>query len=236
MKKTKIVAAIGGIGLLILSIVMIAADHVDAPNIVGTSVDLGDLYAFEGENPDNTVFAVTLQGMLTPGNVTDNANFDEDVLIEINIDNSGDFIEDLVIQAVKRGDSMYFFGPAVPVETGLNSEVLTNANMNFVRISTTDETFTKNNDGMSFFAGPRRDPFFMDFNRAQEVLSGAAAPDGFYPEGQSSDFFNELNTMAIVVEVPNAMLGTAPTHVGGSVGISGLPPAYNVWVSAKRKQ
>lgn len=236
MRKTKIVATIGGIGLLILSIVMIASDHVDAPNIVGTSMDLGDLYAFEGDNPDNTVFAVTLQGMLTPGNVTNNANFDEDVLIEINIDNSGDFIEDLVIQAIKRGDSMYFFGPAAPIETGLNSELLTDSNVNFVRISTTDETFTNSNDGMSFFAGPRRDPFFMDFNRAQEVLSGAAAPNGFYPEGESSDFFNELNTLAIVVEVPNSMLGTAPVHVGESVGISGLPPAYNVWVSAKRKQ
>jgi len=236
MKKTKIVAAIGGIGLVILSIVMIAADHVDAPNIVGTSMDIGDLYAFEGDNPDNTVFVVTLQGMLTPGNVTDNANFDEDVLIELNIDNSGDFVEDLVIQAVKRGDSMYFFGPAAPIETGLNSEVLTSANMNFVRISTSDETFTQLNDGMSFFAGPRRDPFFMDFNRSQEVLSGAAAPEGFFPEGQSSDFFNELNILAIVIEVPNAMLGSAPTHIGGSVGISGLPPAYNVWVSAKRKQ
>jgi hypothetical protein len=236
MKKTKIVAIIGGFGLLILSIIMIAADHVDAPNIVGTSMDLGDLYAFEGDNPDNTVFAVTLQGILTPGNVTENANFDEDVLIEINIDNSGDFVEDLVIQAIKRGDSMYFFGPAAPVETGLISEVLTSSNTNFVRISTNDETFTENNDGMSFFAGPRRDPFFMDFNRSQEVLSGAAAPNGFYPEGQSSDFFNDLNTLAIVIEVPNSMLGSAPTHVGESVGISGLPPAYNVWVSAKRKQ
>jgi hypothetical protein len=236
MKKTKIVAIIGGFGLLILSIIMIAADHVDAPNIVGTSMDLGDLYAFEGDNPDNTVFAVTLQGILTPGNVTENANFDEDVLIEINIDNSGDFVEDLVIQAIKRGDSMYFFGPAAPVETGLISEVLTSSNTNFVRISTNDETFTENNDGMSFFAGPRRDPFFMDFNRSQEVLSGAAAPNGFYPEGQSSDFFNVLNTLAIVIEVPNSMLGSAPTHVGESVGISGLPPAYNVWVSAKRKQ
>lgn len=131
---------------------------------------------------------------------------------------------------------MYFFGPAAPIETGLSSEVLTSANMNYVRISTVDETFTQSNDGMSFFAGPRRDPFFMDFNRSQEVLAGAAAPEGFYPEGQSSDFFNELNTLAIVIEVPNNMLGTAPTHVGESVGISGLPPAYNVWVSAKRKQ
>ena len=117
MKKTKIVASIGGIGLLILTFIMIASDHVDAPNIVGTTVDIGDLYAFEGNNPNNTVFVVTMQGVLSPGNVTENAAFDEDVLIEFNIDNTGDFIEDLVIQAIKRGDSMYFFGPAEPTQS-----------------------------------------------------------------------------------------------------------------------
>lgn len=236
MKKTKIVASIGGIGLLILSIFMIASDHIDAPNIVGTTVDIGDLYAFEGNNPNNTVFVVTMQGVLSPGNVTENATFDEDVLIEFNIDNTGDFIEDLVIQAIKRGDSMYFFGPAQPTQTGLNSEILTFAEQNTVKISSVDDTQTTSNNGMNFFAGPRRDPFFMDFNRFEEVLTGAAAPDGFYPEGQASDFFEDLNTLAIVVEVPNSRLGTAPTHVGENVGINGLPPSYNVWVSAKRKQ
>jgi len=42
--------------------------------------------------------------------------------------------------------------------------------------------------------------------------------------------------MAVVVEVPNSMLGTAPAHVAGNVGINGLPDAYNVWVTTKRKQ
>ena len=118
----------------------------------------------------------------------------------------------------------------------MNSEILTFADQNTVKISTVDDLQTSNNDGMSFFSGPRRDPFFMDFNRFEEVLSGAAAPEGFYPEGQASDFFVDLNTLAIVVEIPNSRLGSAPAHVGENVGISGLPPSYNVWVSAKRKQ
>jgi hypothetical protein len=29
-------------------------------------------------------------------------------MIEINIDNTGDNVEDLVIQAIKKGDKMYF--------------------------------------------------------------------------------------------------------------------------------
>ena len=33
MKKTKIFAAIGGLGVVILSVFLIAADHVDAPDV-----------------------------------------------------------------------------------------------------------------------------------------------------------------------------------------------------------
>tara|TARA_A100000171_G_C2140207_1_gene154656 strand:+ start:3012 stop:3725 length:714 start_codon:yes stop_codon:yes gene_type:complete len=236
MKKTKIFAAIGGLGVVILSVFLIAADHVDAPDVTGQTTDIADLYAFEGDNPNNTVLIATLQGPLTPGDVTNTAMFDEDVLVEFNIDNTGDFVEDLVIQAIRRGDSMYFFGPSAPGQTGLNSEIQTTAPMSSVKISGTDETVTATNNGMSFFAGPRRDYFFFDFERFNAVTSGAVAPEGFFPPGEATDFFEDLNVLAISVELPNSMLGTAPAHVGGAVGIENLPPAYNVWVSAKRKQ
>ena len=236
MKKTKLFVAIGGIGLAMLSVFLIAADHIDAPDIVGTTTDIADFYAFEGDDPNKTVFIATLQGLLTPGTVTDNAQFDEDVLVEFNIDNTGDFVEDLVIQAIKRGDSMYFFGPVAPTETGLSSVVETSIGQNSVKISTSEDVQTSSNDGMTFFAGPRRDAFYFDFNRFNQVASGSVAPEGFLPPGEAQDFFVDLNVLAIVVEVPNSMLGSAPPHVGGTVGINGLPPAYNVWISAKRKQ
>ena len=237
MKKTKIFTAIGGISLLLLSLIFMSLDHIDGSNVSGTSSDIADFYAFEGENPDNTVFVATVQGILSPGGVTDNATFDEDVLIEFNIDNTGDFKEDLVIQAIKRGDTIHFFGPTAPNETGLESVIMTNSTHNLVQISTTSETFITNENGMSFFAGPRRDPSYFDLNRFNDVASGDAAPEGFYSSEESSDFFEELNTLAIVIEVPNSMLGNAPTHVLESQGnINGLPPAYNVWVSTKRKE
>ena len=237
MKKTKIFAVIGGICLLTLSLFLISSDHIDAPNVAGVSTDIADLFAFEGDNPNNTVFVATLQGILPPGGVTENATFDEDVLIEFNIDNTGDFKEDLVIQAIKRGDTIHFFGPTAPNETGLESVIMTNSTHNLVQISTTSETFIANENGMRFFAGPRRDPSYFDLNRFNDVASGEVAPEGFYPPEESSDFFEELNTLAIVIEVPNSMLGNAPTHVLESQGnINGLPPAYNVWVSTKRKQ
>ena len=101
MKKTKIFAAIGGIGLVVLSIFLVSADHIDAPAVEGTKSDIADFYAFQGENTNNLVFVTNVQGLITPEN-TNEAEFDENVLIEINIDNDNDLVEDLVIQAIKR--------------------------------------------------------------------------------------------------------------------------------------
>lgn len=248
MKKTKIFAAIGGLSIIALSVFLIAADHIDSPTVAGTKVDIADFYAFEGDNPNSTVFIATLQGPLEPGQVTQNAVFDKDVLVEFKIDNTGDFKEDLVIQAIRRDSVdtqfMYFFGPS-EVDSpdterdgiaGLTSEVNINDGIGKVQISTTEETFTGESSGIKFFAGPRRDYFYFDFNRFNEIASGAAAPEGFFPPASASDFFENLNVLAIVVEVPNSLLGEAPDHIGGAVGITGLPKAYNVWVSTKRKQ
>lgn len=239
MKPTKLFAVLGGAAVAILSIFLIAADHVDAPAVAQTTTDIADVYAFEGSNPNNTVLIATIQGPLTPGNVTEMAEFPEDVLVEFNIDNTGDFVEDLVIQAIRRGDSMYFFGPAAPAQTGLNSTIQTTAPMNSVKISSTSETEVATNNNMSFFAGPRRDYFFFDFDRFNQVASDTPPTEGFLPAGQATDFFEDLNVLAITVEVPNSMLGTAPAHAAKATGLpqfDNFPNAYNVWVSAKRKQ
>ncbi len=180
MKKTKLFAVIGTLFLLLLCVTLISSDHLDGTNIEGTTSDIADFYAFEGEDPDSTVFIATIQGNLNPGGVTDNANFDEDVLIEFNIDNTGDLVEDLVIQAIKRGDSIHFFGPVVPNQTGLESQIITTTTHNVVQISTSTDTFITNENGMSFFAGPRRDSFYFDMNRFMDIKLGNAAPSGFY--------------------------------------------------------
>ena len=123
MKKAKIFTVLGSITLALLSIFLIGADHIDAPDVAGTSSDIADFYAFQGEDVNNLVFAVNLQGLLAPGQSTDQASFDENVLLEINIDRYNDLVEDLVIQAIKRNDSMYFFGPMASPNTGLNSTI-----------------------------------------------------------------------------------------------------------------
>ena len=81
MKKAKVIAVTGAVMLSVTAFFLMGSDHLDAPAVAGTAQDLGDLYAFEGNDPDNTVFVATLQGVLQPGAVTDNAKFDEEVLV-----------------------------------------------------------------------------------------------------------------------------------------------------------
>ncbi|GHC53237.1 DUF4331 family protein [Ulvibacter litoralis] len=231
MKKTKFLAAIGGLGLAALSVFLIAADHIDAPAVAGTSTDITDFYAFQGENPDNLVFVANVQGLLAPGQPTEQAIFDENVLVEFNIDKTNDLVEDELIQAIKRNDSMYFFMPTTNSQTGLTSTINAATQIGVVKISTTTDVQTStNDDGFKFFAGPREDPFFFDFVQYGEILAGNA-PGGFNNPG--SDTFAGTNVLSIVVEVPKSKLGS-PTP-----GANPLNPSarlYNAWVEAKRKQ
>ena len=106
---------------------LIAADHIDAPAVTGTGSDITDFYAFQSPaNANNMVFVVNVQGLLAPA-ATAAASFDEEVMIEINIDNSStkDNLEDLVIQASFDGGKMKIHGPSAPIQKGLMSTLLT---------------------------------------------------------------------------------------------------------------
>ncbi|MFV8345755.1 DUF4331 family protein [Flavobacterium sp. ZB4P13] len=217
MKKTKMIL---GLSLVAISgLILVAADHIDAPaTMSGDAGDITDVYAFQGQNTNNLVFAVNTQGLLSP-NATGAATFKENVMVEINIDNTGDNVEDLVIQAIKRGDKMYFFGPVAPGTTGTSSTVKTAAASGSVAISSYGATaLTAEQNGMKFFAGPRDDPFFFDLGQFKAILGGTAS--GFNNPG--TDTFAGTNVMAIVVEVPKAMLGSSST--------------VNVWAETKKKQ
>lgn len=217
MKKSKIL--IGAAVLTIAGFFAIAADHIDAPAVAGGTSDITDIYGFQGQNTNNIVFVANVQGLLSPAS-TAGATFDENVLLEFNIDNDGDAIEDLVIQAIPRDGKMYFFGPAAPSQSGLNSTILADTAMrNEVDITSYGaNAIVATNNGMSFFAGPRDDPFFMDFARYGEIIAGNETM--FNNPG--SDTFAGTNVLSVVVEVPKTMVGT-----GDSV---------NIWVESKRKQ
>ena len=216
MKKTKLL--IGAVIIATIGFFAIAADHIDAPAIAGGTSDITDIYGFQAQDTDNVVFVANVQGLISPAN-TAQAAFDENVLFEFNIDNNGDAIEDLVIQAIPRDGTMYFFGPTAPSQTGLNSTIVTTAPTNSVAITAYgNSAVVETNNNMRFFAGPRDDPFFMDFARYGEIIAGNET--SFADPGE--DLFMGSNVMSIVVEVPKAMVGS-----GDSI---------NLWVEAKRKQ
>jgi hypothetical protein len=238
MNKKKLIGFLtGGVAIALIAIVAIAADHMDAPNVTGEPSDIADLYAFESpENADNTTLIATLP--IAAATNADDATFSEDVMIEFNIDNTGDFEEDLVIQATPRDGKMYFFGPYPPAQPGLSSSIDESANQNSVDISNSANVIVGENtgNGMSFYAGPRKDYFFFDFNQFNEVISGNA-PNGFNQEADAVDAFAEANVLVIAVDVPNDMLGAPAVHVGNTLdGVSGLPDVYNIWVTSNRVQ
>ena len=208
-----------GLSLVAVSgLIFVAADHIDAPAVTGNSADITDVYTFQGQDTNNLVFAVNTQGLLSP-NATAAAKFDENMMIEINIDNTGDNVEDLVIQAIKKGDKMYFFGPYAPMTTGISSTIKTSAASGEVAISVYGANpVMATQNGMKFFAGPRDDPFFFDLGQFKAILAGTAT--GFNNPGV--DTFAGTNVLSLVVEVPKAMLGTSST--------------LNVWAETKKKQ
>ncbi|WP_255665572.1 DUF4331 family protein [Flavobacterium acetivorans] len=216
MKKPKMILGLALVA--ITGLVLVAADHIDAPSLTGNAADITDMYTFQGENTNNLVFAVNTQGLLSP-NATAAAMFSENVMIEINIDNTGDNVEDLVIQAIRKGNKMYFFGPYAPATTGTSSTIKTSAASGNVAISTYGSAAViAESGGMKFFAGPRDDPFFFDLGQFQAILGGTAS--GFSNPG--TDTFAGTNVLSVVVEVPKAMLGTATS--------------LNVWAETKKKQ
>ena len=216
MKKTKIVLGLSLVA--ITGLVFMAADHADAPAVTGNASDITDVYAFQGEDANNLVFVVNTQGLLSPS-ATAMATFNDNVMMEINIDNNGDNVEDLVIQAVKRSNKMYFFGPVAPGTTGVNSMVKTNAMAGSVDISKYGSApMIGMANGMKFFAGPRDDPFFFDLGQFNSILAGTAT--GFKNPG--TDTFKGTNVMSTIIEVPKSMLGSSAT--------------INVWAETKKKQ
>ena len=200
-------------------IYLIAADHIDAPGVASTNSDITDFYAFSSpENSSNLVFAANIQGLLSPSATAD-AKFDENVMVEFNIDNNGDFIEDLVISCTYKDGKVYVYGPYEPTTTGRSTTIKADATPTAsASISKYGSAaVTGSGGGLKVFAGPRDDPFFMDFAQFGEILAGNAT--SFNNPG--ADTFAGTNVLSTVVEVPKSMLGSAAT--------------LNTWVETKKK-
>jgi hypothetical protein len=194
----------------------VAADHRDSAALTSdTRADIADVYVFRSpERPNNVVLALTVNGLIPPSE-NGQARFDPDVLYQFEIDNTGDAVEDLVIQAFASGggteQTMLFRGPGRPELTGTEARVLKGETVP-VRVSRSGSAVVQERGGMRVFAGLRDDPFFFDLAQFRAILGGTAP--GFRNPGV--DAFAGTNVLAIAVEVPAAMLGGTRLNVWGT--------------------
>lgn len=201
--------------------IIYAADHIDSPNVTNQTTDITDLYVFRCQTNTDMVFVANTQGLLSPG-TTGSAKFDENTLIEFNIDNTGDNVEDLVIQCKydAASNSMKVYGPVKPTATGTRSVIEGNSVASVAVTPYGADAITATSaSGIKVFAGPRDDPFFFDLTQYKKIIAGTAT--GFLPAGTAHDTFAGTNVMSVVVEVPKTLLG-------GSGKL-------NVWLETKKK-
>jgi hypothetical protein len=224
MKRKKIAILIASAGIIFGSIVF-AADHMDSPAVKGKSVDITDLYVFEGQDPNNLVFVGNTQGLLAPS-ATVTAQFDPNTLIQFKIDNDGDNVEDLVMQAIYQTDAdgtgkILLFGPARPSFTGTRTKIEEDQLVAEVKVTPygASPIIGYGKDGIKIFAGPRDDPFFFDLDQFHRILGGTAT--SFNNPG--TDTFAGTNVLSIVVEVPKWVLHAKNGKI-------------NVWLTTSEKE
>jgi hypothetical protein len=219
MKQKKILlTAIAAAGITIGGI-LFAADHIDSPAVTNQSTDITDMYVFQGADAGNLVFVANTQGLLAPS-ATAAAAFDPNTLIQFNIDNNGDDIEDLVIQAIYKDGKINIYGPVAPSMSGTKSKLEGDVTASVAVTAYGSGTATVGTgSGIKVFAGPRDDPFFFDLTQFKHIIAGDATAF----ENPGTDTFAGTNVMSIVVEVPKSQL-KAP----GSGKL-------NVWLTTKKK-
>lgn len=189
-----------------------------------------DLHIFPGSNPNNVVLAMSVRPLIPAGQGTPaKFSFDTDVLYQFKIDNTGDNVEDLVIQAkffnTGAGQQVTISGPVKPTRTG----TVTTREAPYLTTGTINQTFSPT-AGMQVFAGPREDPFFFDLEQFGNILPDRLTPPGlkpappagqanipqatsWRPPGQAKDFLANLNVLAFVVELPKSRLGNGKIRV-----------------------
>jgi hypothetical protein len=219
----------------------IGSDHQDTPEVeLNPRLDMNDVYVFPGSSEDRVVMVMTTQSPITPA-ATGGARFDPNALYELKIDNSGDAVEDFVIQfqfddVTGGGQRVGVFGPIKPTITGRTSRVATATPSMTGNIGTTLTSGTGAAQ-VQVFAGPRDDPFYIDLEQffrivpdrrpahgpASQITKSAnafrpkdvAAPGPFdATRGPAVDFLRGLNSMAIVVEMPESVIKGAGNNIG----------------------
>ena len=210
LKNRKLIAlgtVFAGVALVVGRVV--ASDHQDTPEVeLSPRSDINDVYVFPAglTNSDNVVLVMTTSSPIVPAN-SGSAKFDPNLLYQFKIDNSGDGVEDRVIQVTfgndttiggSAGQAVFVRGPAAPAGlmapdgspaspplTGTATVPLRNV-APMVGVTGLAAGFTGGtNTSMRVFAGVRDDPFYIDLEQFFRIIpdrkpvsgSLAALPD-----------------------------------------------------------
>jgi hypothetical protein len=217
--------------VLVTATTVLASDHQDTPEVeLSPRMDINDVYAFPGASADRVVLVMTTSSPITPA-AGATAGFDPNLLYQIKVDNTGDGVEDRVLQFTFSGtgptQQVTLRGPVAPAIVGTMTTV--------VDASPTVSGPTNNNlgstSGVQLFAGLRDDPFFLDLEQffrivpdrkpvtgALSQLPDAPSAAAWRPAGQAVDYLRGLNTLALVVELPSSQLTGSDN---GRIGVWG---------------
>jgi hypothetical protein len=158
-----------------------AADHLDGPAVSNDpAADINDLYAFVNPNdPDELIFAATVMPLADR-----RSRFSDAVEYRFNLQNAASGSAPAIIACRFPGKAVICRGPQESEVAGPQGRV-------------------NREGGLRVFAGLRDDPFFFDLVAFQQTVA-TLAPQ-FTDPGE--DFFEGLNTLAIVIGVDATLIG-----------------------------
>lgn len=183
------VAVVAGGALLTVG-KMRASDHQDTPEVeLSPRMDINDVYVFPGANSTDgsrVTLVMNTSSPITPGNNA-SAKFDPNLLYQFKIDNTGDGVEDLVIQVTfdstaNNNRVINIRGPAAPPSTmdadgtplprgGTATRLLRNVTPSIIGRGTDSSITVTNAAGpIQVYAGLRDDPFFIDLEQFFRII------------------------------------------------------------------
>jgi hypothetical protein len=220
-RKSRIIAiaALAALGVGVFTTRHVwASDHQDSPDVeLNPSWDMTDFYAFPGSAPGRIALVLNSWAFLTPAE-TPSTSFDDNLLYQFKVDNTGDAKEDLVMQMVFTGSgatqTVSLYGPVAPPVVGAMGNQLTTSKPVLTGLV---NTVLGSATGIQLYAGARSDPFFIDLEQFFRILPDRKPVTGPLSQLPSTptatgfrnpgiDYVAGHNVLSIVVELPVSML------------------------------
>ncbi len=214
----------------------LASDHQDTADVeLNPSMDMTDVYAFPGATPDRIALVLNSWALLTPAEAAPGVtSFDDNLLYQFKVDNTGDANEDLVMQVTFHGagadQTVAVRGPMAPPVVGAMRNTVSSSTPT---VTGKVATVLGSASGMQVFAGPRQDPFYIDLEQFFRIIPDrkpVTGPLSMLPDTATASSFRSsanavdilggsgghpFNVLSIVIELPKSQLrGTASDKIG----------------------